>query len=361
MDIQPQGNVENNNITEMTGSPAPPGRAAAFARSQRTWGNAARSVGNRLVPLATNAATSVGRTARNRVLPLATSLGRTVRNQAVYPVGRALRSGIEACVGRACGRVRKQMVLSGVYTSFSPGLEIQDVDLDLARHISSSKNSRNMASEITMRATDLVNAITNIITDRNEDSINLQLFRTLATGDLSSQIKGLYLLHYASMGRIDEIDPITAATATNILMQAYHEGADKLEYTVTDENELQGILNEYERKASVEGMFNMTPPRRLATSAGPVMRILPGMTEANARAAMQVTAAPPSAQRLNPAAAPARAPAPAPAPVAAPAPAPAAAPATPPRRNPKRGKGGRRTRRKYRVKRKARANRNTRK
>ena len=343
MDIQPQINLENNDITEMTGSPAPPGRAKAFARSRRTWGNVARSVGNRLVPLAT-------------------SVGRTARNQAVYPVGRALRSGIEACVGRACGRVRKQMVVSGVYTSFSSGLEIQDVDLDLARHISSSKNSRNMASEITMRATDLVNAITNIITDRNEDSINLQLFRSLATGDLSSQIKGLYLLHYASMGRIDEIDPITAATATNILMQAYHEGADKLEYNVTDENELQGILNEYERKASVEGMFNMSPPRRLATSAGPVMRILPGMTEANARAAMQVTAAPPTARTLQRApSAPAARPA-APAPVARPAaPAASAAPTTPPRRNPKRGKGGRRTRRKYRVKRKARANRNTRK
>ena len=181
------------------------------------------------------------------------NLARTMRNKALYPTARAIRSGVEACVGVGCSGLRSGVARLRYMKSFSPGLTIQDSDLTLARAQTAANHPTNIASNITDFATQLSEQLSDKILYINEENINLELFKSLAEGEFSSQIKGLYLLHYASMGaeRLNEIDMIHPSTATRILIDIHYMNPDDISYEgrIYSDSELQDRLDTNQRRA----------------------------------------------------------------------------------------------------------------
>jgi hypothetical protein len=259
-------------------------------RGASALGQGAMSVGSYVGPKLAQGAMAVGRFGRNVALPAigtsALASGRFVRNRALYPVGKAAWNFTRSCVGSACSRVgsaasrgaqtaatavnigarraaraaanvavRGARVAAnaairgkarlGWATKFDNGLAITSKDKLIVQGIIDRKDPQVITKYKKDLVENLGERLEAYIVDHNSE-VDLELYKTLGAGEFSADVKALYMIHLASMGRLSEIEAPSIATAASILMQVNLGPADEVTFDTVEEEDLAGVLAAYE-------------------------------------------------------------------------------------------------------------------
>jgi len=259
-------------------------------RGASAIGQGAMSLGSYVGPKLAQGAMAVGRYGSQVALPAigttALSSARFVRNRALYPVGKAAWNFTRSCVGSACSRVgsvaargaqtavnatnkgarkvaraaanvvakgakavgnaaTRKIARLGWAATFDNGLAISSKDKLIVQGIIDRYDPKVISKYLTDLAENLGERLEAYIVDHNSE-VDLKLYKKLAAGEFSADVKALYMIHNTFMGqRFAEIEAPSTATATHILMQV-NLVPDDLSFDSVDEHDLAGLLAEYE-------------------------------------------------------------------------------------------------------------------
>lgn len=200
-----------------------------------------------------------GRFVRNTALPAAgqgaLATGRWLRNTAAPAIGQAAKYAYD-CVGASCRR-HVPLVLAdlGFLHELTPGRAITDVDRAIvSRRIREfGQNVQGIANTRAALAEQLALRMSNTAVNEGVEP-DLPFYRRMAATHIR-EIKALYMMYYAAMGRMEDLeepDALSEPTAVHIAMQLNNVPETDIEFGYVQEEDLPTLLQDLEASANHE-------------------------------------------------------------------------------------------------------------
>jgi hypothetical protein len=207
-------------------------------------------------PIAREATYATGRGIRNYAYPVIRNCVGAACSRATRRIGNAGAAGrnlgiAAAAAGRNAVAVAATRVLARLdwVNNFDNGLAITPRDRAVVQGIIDRRTRGGdpniIANYIAQLVENVAGRVSDLITDTNADA-TVEYFRSLAEGEFSAELKSLYMLHLASMGRFDEIEQPSVSTAAHILAQAYYLNVNDVMFDNADDEEFSVALRGFQ-------------------------------------------------------------------------------------------------------------------
>ena len=272
------------------------GQGASFVRNKAlkpAWNFTRRCIGSACL----RTRNSANKTARNAANAAARGAKAAANAASRGALGARAAAANAVSMGMAAANAAKIRLMArlNVATKFDNGLAITAKDKLIVQGIIDRHDPQVITNYKIELAENLGERVDLYIADQNSE-IDVQLYKTMASGIFSADVKALYMIHLASMGRFAEIEPPSIATAASILMQANLVPAEDVVYDNVEEEDLARLLAEYE--GATEFVPEEPPARAKPAAVAPVAAAVAPVAAAvaPAPAAVAPVAAEPAAE-----------------------------------------------------------------
>ena len=276
------------------------GQGASFVRNKAlkpAWNFTRRCIGSACLRTR-NSANKTARNAANAAARAAKVAANAASRGVVGARAAAANAVSKGMIAANAAKVRLLARLN-VSTKFDNGLAITAKDKTIVQGIIDRHDPVVISNYKIALTENLGERVDLYIADQNSE-IDVQLYKTMASGIFSADVKALYMIHIASMGqRFAEIESPSIATAASILMQVNLVPADEVTFDAVEEEDLAAALSEYE--GATEYVPEEPPARAKPAAVAPAPVAAPEQAiVAPAAAAPEPAAAEPEAASRKP-------------------------------------------------------------